>query len=562
MRIQHENIIIDSNIPISHLFTLDLHHQLDEHGTLKMNVQIKQAAQTDFLQTTYLAQPIRLFTTVVSVDTLLFSGEIQSVTYEKAKDVITATIEATSYSIALDRAKKFRSFQDTTLRFRSLLNQITPHYQARFNWQVGNDRPVAKPFIQYQETDWAFIKRLASYFEQPIHANLLSETPDFYFGVRAGIRRTIGEVTLSERGMRKDYYENKGYIKGTNRQHYQYLKIRHREPWQVGDFADYQNQRLTVIETQAIFKQGELTFRHTLGAAGYLERKKIVAKHLIGLNLQGTIRRIEKESIAIQLEIDQEEQPHYLWKWTPEIGNLGYVMPEMNSKVVLTFSTHDELDGLATHLLRTDPNSSVFKRHLNRGLVTAADKTLGLQPDQILIAGANQEVNITVAPQAGICLKSHTHIQMSACGKMVLKGSQATISAPHQLLMQTNRANIDVANHFNLFAPSGVGTSSQHQQEPPSSRGAVGMTGSTTPDVMNCALGALPSLSNVKQMDPHAFAATSTRGALPSLTGGGLSTVTNRTNKGKGHQVNQRVFENLASYSGRGGSKVPRRRIE
>ena len=223
MRIQHENVVIESNIPIAHILTLDMDHRLNKHGTLSMNVMIKSDKQHVFLRASYLGQNIQFSSAFDAEEELIFSGKINNVTYKQKDGVTTASIEAISYSIELDEDKKQQSFQDTGMSFRALLDLITSENNARFNWQVESDRSLGKPFIQYDETDFEFTKRLASYFAKPIHVSLCTGRADFYFGVRTGISQNIDEATILEQGVSEVYYENGGYRNNVPREQYYWL---------------------------------------------------------------------------------------------------------------------------------------------------------------------------------------------------------------------------------------------------------------------------------------------------------------------------------------------------
>lgn len=101
---------------------------------------------------------------------------------------------------------------------------------------------VGKPFVQYDETDWTFAKRLASYFNRPIHVSLLLERADFYFGVRNGIGQTINEANILELGVNPEYYKKGGYENNASREQYYYIKVKNREHWQLGDVAQHRNK--------------------------------------------------------------------------------------------------------------------------------------------------------------------------------------------------------------------------------------------------------------------------------------------------------------------------------
>jgi len=558
-------MMIESNIPIAHILKLDMDHRLNEHGILNMKVVIKPDMQNDFLHTNYLGQNSRFFTTSDPELSLVFSGKINKVDYKRQDDVITASIGIISYSIELDEHLMRRSFQNINIKFNSLLDLIIKDTKARFIWQIGSDKELGKPFVQYDETDWEFVKRLASYFNRLVQVSMLSEHADFYFGVRTGENRQINEAAILEQGISDVYYKNGGYESNAPRSQYYYLKIRHREAWQIGDFANYRNSKLTVIRTQAAFEKGELIFIHTLGADGYLYQRIIYSHQLIGLNLQGIIRRTEKESITIELDIDRDhdEQAHYLWSWTPEVGNLNYIMPEVDSRVILTFPTNDEQDAFASRLLRTNSTSGIYEQIENKQIVTAEDKTIGLYPNQLMLAGRNFGVSVSLDDQEGIHFNSNKNIRMRASREIQLRGKKVTIVAPNQVLMQTAQSNIDVATNFNFFAPKGVNTTSNLPSQPRvKAQAEDGMEDQNHWPLSFGAIGALPrSIGVDMNQNPITNAAI---GVLPRMTGGQTAIVMNEMMNGTDARTTSypKAFSSMGSFSMKGGNRVPKEEIE
>jgi len=561
MTIRHDNMIIETQLPLSQILSLEMHHTLNNHGTLRLNGVVEPERQRTCLQTHYQGQNIQFFQHQEAEPILIFSGKIQTVTYEKQNQWVTASIEAISYSIELDEDKKNRSFQNTNRTFNQLLDLITKESHARFNWEMGQDKPLNKPFIQYNETDWQFIRRLASYFNRPLQTSLHSLQPDFYFGIRSGKSQVLVDVTLLERGVSDDYYQNGGYEAGTSRHHYRYIKVKHRAFWELGDFVWDQGQKLTVMDQLAVFEKGELNFIQTLGAEGFLYQKTLYSQQLIGLNLPGTIRRTEKESLAVQLDIDKEEQAHYLWPWVPEIGNLSYLMPEVGSKAVLTFPSHDEKEAMATHLLRTNSNSQIYDHKANKQMVTQHQKTIGLYPDQLLLAGKGRNVMMALEDQTGVQLESNTSIRLKAQDQIQLTGQKVTLKAPEQILMQTAHSNIEMAQNFNFYAPVGVKTNSSRPYQPP-----VTVQPSQRSDPNHWPLsfgaqGAVPSV-NLDQMDSDSIIDLATKGAVPNMAKGQTTIAMSELMNGEKAQdtTHAQVFASLGSHTLKGGSFIPTER--
>jgi len=552
MRLQHEHVIVESSIPISHILTLNMDHRLNAHGVLQMDVVITPEMHQTFLRRNYLGENMTFLAELSVGEQLIFNGKINRVAYEQRGDVLTASIGVSSYSVELDEHQMRRSFQKTDMTFHALLTLVMSQTKADFHWQVGEDQVLEKPFVQYDETNWAFIKRLASAFNRPIHANVLVDRGDLYFGVRSGVRQNIDEATILEEGIRDDYYKNGGYNNQVPRDQYYYVKVRNRSPWQLGDTGSHRNRNLTVIQTEALFEKGELTFIHTLGAGGYLYQSQIYGDQLVGLNLEGTIRNTEKESITIQLDIDETDQAHYHWSWRPEIGNFGYVMPEVGSRVVLTFPTKNEADAFGSRLLRTNADSGVYHQVQNRQFVTAEDKTIGLFPEQILLAGRNQAVRMTLNDQSGIHLDSRSNIRIRAREEIYLRGKKVTVVASDQALVQSAQANIDMATTFNFFAPKGVNTVSHLPYQPPRKHQDATSDHQNVPlsdDVLGASLDASANQKTVI-------------GSLPTIALGQTAIAIDQARNGKHISSNQRSFSSMGNFSMKGGSRVPKKEIE
>lgn len=79
----------------------------------------------------------------------------------------------------MDIKRKSRSFQDAALTYREITEKIVKEYGADLIWNVS-DRQLERPFIQYQETDYQFIKRIASHLKGGIIAEGAALRPCMY----------------------------------------------------------------------------------------------------------------------------------------------------------------------------------------------------------------------------------------------------------------------------------------------------------------------------------------------------------------------------------------------
>ena len=79
-----------------------------------------------------------------------------------------------------DEIPKRRSFQDIGKTYRTICDGIMGEASALLMWEAGKDSAVNKPFVQYDETDWVFMKRMLSNLGQPVQTSVLSDKPHCY----------------------------------------------------------------------------------------------------------------------------------------------------------------------------------------------------------------------------------------------------------------------------------------------------------------------------------------------------------------------------------------------
>ena len=95
-------------------------------------------------------------------------------------------LEGDSYSLILDLKKKKRSFQDKNLTYRSLIGNIANENKCNTIFMGDFSKTLDIPFIQYNETDWEFIKRLSSYLGLKLSPDIKTEKPNIFIGIKKG----------------------------------------------------------------------------------------------------------------------------------------------------------------------------------------------------------------------------------------------------------------------------------------------------------------------------------------------------------------------------------------
>jgi hypothetical protein len=113
---------------------------------------------------------------------VLFKGIIENFRFSNDLGVCICHIEAFSKSLLLDKEKNDRLFQNKEDSIKSVIENVSSKVDTRvvYNAEI---KKLGKLFLQYSETDWEFIKRIASNFGEVIVTDYKSGLTVFYYGM-------------------------------------------------------------------------------------------------------------------------------------------------------------------------------------------------------------------------------------------------------------------------------------------------------------------------------------------------------------------------------------------
>ncbi len=302
-----EQIVVSSDIPILSLWDIEITHRVNEHSTLVLTAALSEEQGEDILRTDWTDSRI----SVLKQDDrepYLFYGTIERVEVTRKNRTWQARITGAGQSAVLDKVPKKRSFQDTEMIYLDIVKEVTIGYTGiAYAWNVDDSRTLGQPVIQYEETDWAFLKRLCSHF----HGALVSGNGQeaFAFGMGQGTRRDLSHAGILAQGFDSGYFRNGCCEDGLPRDAAFYLEVRTRENWQTGDWVIWNDRRYQVYEKTVTYRNGELLICCRLGAEGTFYQKKQYNERLAGVRLDGTVRRTQEEDVCIQLDIDERNVP-------------------------------------------------------------------------------------------------------------------------------------------------------------------------------------------------------------------------------------------------------------
>ncbi|WP_207706008.1 contractile injection system protein, VgrG/Pvc8 family, partial [Clostridium sp. HBUAS56010] len=327
-----------------------LHQSMGSHGVLKALVWLQSESEWDENSTQWKDMPVALIPKGREQEPI-FSGIVTSSVFLQIGGRSAVELEAYSYTILMDRNKKDRSFQQESNTYGALVRSILSPYKAAYIWsREGRDEPVGRFLMQYRESDWEFLRRIASFYGHPVVPEIRFPGAKMFIGLPVG--RKPHSLNSNQYRIKKNLekkvetLDNKttgGLSKG--------LEIEVRDCYEdycLGDLVEFLNIPLVVTEKHSCLKRGEWLHAYHVRPAQNCKMERMDNLKLAGAAIRGQVLASSFTSTRLELKTDAEEGKKESWHVQPVYyagAGKGYSgQPEKGDSQYLYFPTAREED--------------------------------------------------------------------------------------------------------------------------------------------------------------------------------------------------------------------------
>jgi hypothetical protein len=374
-----------------------------------------------------------------STNTLIFKGIVSHLEIKAVRDIYYIEVEAVSLTQMLDVKLKSRSFQYGRMTYEELIKQVVEEYDGSINDEASEQKQIGKVIMQYHETDWQFLKRLASRFNTGLIPYLLSDTPKLFFGIpeSGGEAPTLDNFNYRVRKKLADYrYSSENFIPGIDENDFVYYEVESEQRLNLGAPVTFKDKTLYIDEVMSYLDNSVLKHRYRIAPKKGLSQKTFYNETIVGLSVEGRVIEVAKDNVKVHMCIDpKQEVAEAFWfpyasVYTAE-GNSGwYCMPELSDHVRIYFPTKKEEEGVALSSVRKD---SEVAKHNKLGdpdvkyFRTKAGKELMFSPKEIIITDKDDQIYIQLNDEDGITLCSKKEIKVIAKEDLTMESEQAKV---------------------------------------------------------------------------------------------------------------------------------------
>lgn len=408
------------------ILSCNLVKKLNKHSRLLFEGRISPQQEELIMTSSVKKLPVELKVADEGKDfTTIFHGIVVNYSIRTVGDSRVLKLECLSNTYLMDIDKKIRVFQNKASLYKDVLSYLNTYGNYGFIMTQGVSKNIEKLIVQYNETDFEFIKRLASHFNTSISPAHLVSGEKYYFG----IPKMVKEVKLEhdyvvKREVSDDLRKNEKSLPYSIDMGNITIENESREIYDIGDIAKMGGQEFTVCEIHSELIGAELVHKYILKDKLGQYVYKYYNTKIIGSSLESSISNVGGSKVKVYIHEDGIQDSvdwfNYSTVYSSPDGTGWYCMPENGDSVRLYFPTEKEENGYiisAVHVddeIRNSGQPDIPRSNPdNKSLKSKYGKELLFTPNSIKMTN-NHGMTVLIEDGEGITISSDKKVTINA----------------------------------------------------------------------------------------------------------------------------------------------------
>ncbi len=416
-------------VEILQILTCEIEEKVDQHARATISGFVKGEDHRLLGQLYHREFTIRLGMEEGS-ERYLFRGIAEEASIEEEGGLKRLTVRAASHTVKLDVEKRLRVFQDTTKTCKTITDYIASRYKEKIGIiYVPKAREAVRQelIVQYGETDWEFLKRLAAKLGLVLVADYHDAHPCFYFGLPERDWIDLEDHLDYKVSYPEHRKEEAGY------------EIEYGQILDLCTKVRFRGRRLRIDQKKIVLSGGALTCSYTLHREDGARREPYENERIIGCSLTGKVCSVEHDLVRIEMDCEDirgssSKAYPYATVYSSPDGTGWYCMPEEGDTVRLYFPDADADDAYVASAVHLGVVDDKRKDPEEKSIRTIYDKEIRFTPDKIWITNhkgmwilLDDEEGIQIRSEKRISLTASDGISLTSGGPVLVEGENGII---------------------------------------------------------------------------------------------------------------------------------------
>lgn len=399
-------IRVSCDIPYKEIMVFECREKVNEHTEIHIKLLTSYKTLEWFENHSLCDRNLKIVFDEAAAERLV--GNVMFAQWGEEKESAYVDIWAYSGTKKMDMTEQKSYFQQVSMTYGDFLKDLMKTYYG-----IGiivdekqRKKKLEYPVIQYYETDWMLVKKIACYLNTVVFIDSRQENPRVTLGKRKGKEHELKDLLKIE----KILYRDKEQFLLTTWENYQ-----------MGDEIKLYNETLTILEKRTLLKGGLLEYTYHLGHVEH-STCPCIDDGTHGVSVKGSILEVKGEYVKLKLQEGDERftEQLYAYRYMPVTGNAMYAMPEKGSEVELYIPALNSSDAYVRNCFL--PNE-MFPHESIKFMETSDHKTMEMSPGRLAFKTQRDQSQNSIELDWDVneTMKSSHKIALKATENIIIK---------------------------------------------------------------------------------------------------------------------------------------------
>ncbi len=442
--------------PFEDLQVLDYHalQQVNEHAKAEIKGRIPFDKRVEYVNIGRELVWVKVMAISSEDNNILFYGILEHLRVEVKNSICMISISLSSGTLLMDLEEHVRSFQSREFTYKDLLDVCSAEYDNSAQiMMTGKNKQIPHFIMQYRETDWSFIKRLATMNQTVVFADCLTKGEKYHFGIpdRGSEASEFSDYQI-QYDMEEFWNKKKSGLTIHLEDEISYV-WESREIHKLGECKIVEGKSLVIWKIETYIKGNELYHICFMKPCLGLQSIMLQNSCLSGVSLLGEVKSVMQDRVQVIIHCDEYKNTEKLcWFLFSSIYSSGdgtgwYCMPEVGDIVRIYFPTDKEEDAYVASAyhekgteLRTNPECKFWRNK--------EGKEIQLSPERILLTN-NNGTYIELSDKDGLQMVSDGSITIYAHESLrILAGLDVELSARNEVILKQDDTRMNLGGNI------------------------------------------------------------------------------------------------------------------
>lgn len=374
---------------------------------------------------------------------ILFYGIIDKISMDKEGDQWILYLDAQDATRHMDIERKNRAYQNPQMTIFQLVEEVMSAYENSDYMIHIPDEPIGQLVVQYEETDWEFLKRFFSKY----HVTLYPDTSHSAIRFQASLS-PVPEVwewdhlpyEISQDFNWLEAMKQNGFEELMASQSVSY-RLESYDIAVLGSQITYKGASWYLETIRRYLLDGNLRNKYCLKQREGFKVIPYYNEKITGVSIDGLVSGVERDKVQVTMEIDSggDGANNYFFPFSTVAsssdGSGWYCMPEQGESVRVFFPVDDEKEGyVITNIKGHEPEagnpSDPMGNPGTRSIATEQGNQVQFTETGVVIAAGDSNGSVQLNKDGSVVLNGLMDITINAGEEIqIVAGNEVTLTS-------------------------------------------------------------------------------------------------------------------------------------